>query len=279
MNRRLFAIILLLVGITFSINSAAVMFANDQTDLYTIDLNTGAPTLVGSTGVQVPLTEIEYDNNTGRLYGASGGGTSSIEELNPATGASISSTPHVFGALNGLEYVGSTLYGTFIPAGGGAAPSTLVTVDTTTGVLTTIGVTGFGPISGLAYDALSMTMFGVSAGNAAANLLGIDLTTGLATLIAPILNAAGAPLDRIGSIEFGPGGVLYAVTTGASANHPSELLSINTATGQSTTIGSTGLSLTGLTFQANGVVIMPEPTTLALMGFGVAGLAYRRRKS
>ena len=67
------------------------------------------------------------------------------------------------GALNGLEFVGSTLYGTFIPMAG-KFRRRLVRVDTLTGALTSVGLTGQGPISGLAFDSPSGIMYGVTAG-------------------------------------------------------------------------------------------------------------------
>jgi len=204
-------------------------------------------------------TEIEYDVAGSVLYAEETDGGTLLHLIDPTTGNSLSSLDHGFGALNGLEFVGTTLYGTFI--GGAQTPSDLVTVNTSTGAVTTIGPTGFGPISGLAYG--GGVMYGVIAGGAAATLVSINLSTGAATAIGP------TGFDRIGGIAFGPDGVLYGGTT-ANATVPNSLLSISTSTGTATLIGSTGFSITGLTDCPSvlGPPPMPEPIPF-LSGWGI----------
>ena len=144
---------------------------------------------------------------------------------------------HTSGAVNGLEFVGSTLYGTFIPFGV-ANRQNLVTVDQTTGALTFIGPTGFTNIGGLAFDARSRTMYGV----ARSDLITIDLATGEGTLVGP------TGFGAVSALEFGPNGILYGGIGGASADAGS-LISIDPATGVGTLIGPTGFpSLDGLAF-------------------------------
>jgi hypothetical protein len=53
--------------------------------------------------------------------------------------------------MTSVAWVGPTLYSASITGGGGAAPSTLRTLNIATGVSTVVGLTGFGAISGLAY--------------------------------------------------------------------------------------------------------------------------------
>ena len=79
------------------------------------------------------------------------------------------------------SYVGSMLYGTVIFGPGGA--SVLRILSPFTGASSLIGATGRGPISGLAYEQLSGVMYGIEGGPGPANLLSIDLATGLATVI------------------------------------------------------------------------------------------------
>jgi hypothetical protein len=190
-------------------------------------------------------TEIEHDNLTGSLYAEQTNGGMQLFTIDPTTGAPLGAVTHVFGALNGMEYVGSTLYATFILSSN--LPSFLVIVNTTTGTLTQIGPTGFGPISGLAYEIPTGTMYGVTAGGGPATLLTINLATGLATPIAPVILPTGQVLDRVGSIEFGLNGVLYGGLTFNASVFPGHLFSIDTSTGAVTVIGDTGFSITGLT--------------------------------
>lgn len=226
---------------------AATLLAGDQAgNLYSVDTVTGVGTPIGQeTGFPLS-TEIEYDFGTGTLYADETNGAINLHTLDIATGLSTGFVPHPCCALNGMEFVGPVLYGTNIEIGGG--PSTLVVVDTVTGAYTPIGLTGTGPISGLAYDSGSATMYGVTAGGAPAVLVTLNLTTGLATPVANLVDAAGAPLSRVGSIEFASDGVLYGGFGSNAAVNAGSLVSIDTTTGVSTLIGPTGMGgITGLT--------------------------------
>ncbi len=106
------------------------------------------------------------------------------------------------------------------------------------GASTLIGSTGFGPISGLAYDAGSGVMYGIEGGPGPADLLAIDLLTGLATTV-------GSTGIQAGSLQFGPDGKLYAGTTGSGGG---DIYRIDQANGTATLVGSTGFArVTGLT--------------------------------
>jgi hypothetical protein len=262
---------------TLAIGGAAAkavsLLGSDQFgDLFSIDTSTGASTLIG---VGPPSTEIEFDQSTGILYSEGSDGDTSLSTVNPATGASTGFVTHPYGALNGLEFVGSTLYGTFIPISN--APSPLMIVDLLTGNFTPVGATGLGPISGLAYDATAGTMYGVTAGSGLANLVTVDLLAGTAAVVAPILDGAGNQLDKVGSIEFGSDGVLYGGLSQNAAFNAGYLFSIDTATGGASFIGDTGFSITGLT----NTQPIPEPIAPLLFGAGVlvVGRALRRRSA
>jgi hypothetical protein len=207
-------------------------------ELFRIDVTTGEAELIGYMPGGL-ATEIEYDVLTGILYAEEVDGLVNIHTIDPTTAISLGFVPHEYASLNGLEFVGSTLYGTHIPGGG--APSDLVIVDTATGNLTHIGPTGYGPISGLAYDKGASVMYGITAGGVPANLVTIDLSTGAATVVGP------TGLNRIGSIEFGPDGNLYGGVTAFGSSLATYLVRIDTTTGAVTPIGETGYSITGLT--------------------------------
>ena len=128
--------------ITVSFSSSNECVANDTGGtLFTVNLTTGAGSLVGSlpTGA---TTEIEYDQLTGRAFAQAGGLSFFGSEFNITTGAAIGGfiiNDHTF---TGLEWVGSTLYGTSIDATNG--PSTLRILNPWTGVSSSIGLTGVG---------------------------------------------------------------------------------------------------------------------------------------
>ena len=248
---------------------SGVLLASDQSgNLFIVDTITGAGTPIGQE-TQFPLsTEIESDPNTGLLYSEETNGNTNLHTIDTSTGLSTGFVSHVCCALNGMEYVGTTLYAT---NNTGLGASTLVTVDTATGVLTPIGPLESNPIiTGLAYDLNTSTMFGVTGGSGGPSmgegpnpvlLVTVDLVTGLASPGPQLFNSAdGSLLDKVGSVEFGPDGVLYGGMGLNSLLNPGWLISIDTSTGESTFVGPTGLQgITGLTLGAiSGVVPMPD---------------------
>ncbi len=198
--------------------------------LFTIDLATGAGALVGL--LPITTTEIEYDNLSRRAFAQAPDGGFYGQEFDITTGAGIGGAISNGAGFTGMEWVGSTLYATAITGPGGG--STLRTLNPFTGTSTIIGSTGFGPISGLAYDESSGILYGIT-GGATGNLLRINLTTGAATLVGPTGFQAG-------SLEFGPDGLLYGGGTGLDE---SKLFRINPATGTSVLVGMTGIGVVG----------------------------------
>jgi PKD repeat protein len=198
--------------------------------LFTIDLSTGAGSLVGNLPIQT--TEIEFDILTSRAFAQAPDGSFFGQEFDINSGAGIGGTISNGASFNGMEWVGSTLYATAI--GGPGGPSTLRTLNPFAGTSTIIGPTGFGPIAGLAFDPSSGIMYGIT-GGPTGNLLRLNLTTGAATLIGP----TGF---RAGSLEVGPDGLLYGGGTGPDE---SKIFRINPATGASTLIGTTGIGAPG----------------------------------
>ena len=215
----------------YAAGSSSVLYgATRAGQLFTINLSTGAGTLVGNLPIQT--TEIEFDNQTGRAFAQAPDGSFFGQEFNINTATGIGATISNGASFNGMEWVGSTLYATAIAGPGGS--STLRTLNPFTGTSTTIGLTGFGPIAGLAFDPLSGIMYGIT-GGATGNLLRLNLTTGAATLIGP----TGF---RAGSLEVGPDGLLYG---GGTNTDEFKIFRINPATGASTLVGTTGIGVAG----------------------------------
>jgi hypothetical protein len=199
---------------------------------FRINTVTGAGTLIGT--LPFGVTEIEWDPNARRAWAQLPDGDFQMSEFDILTAAAIGSPIDDGAAFNGLEYVGNTLYGTAITGANG--PSDLRTLNPVTGASVSIGLTGQGPISGLAYG--GGVMYGVTGGSAAANLVRINLATGAATVIGPT-----GP--KLGGLQFGRDGVLYG---GGNQSEGGNLYRVSTTTGAATLIGSTGFgSVNGLT--------------------------------
>ncbi len=221
-----------------------VMYGSDNVGhLFTLNLTTGQPTLV----CQLPAssTEIEYDASSGRLWAQESDGSFRIGGFDPASCARVSGPTTDGNAFNGLEYVGSTLYGTGITYACG--PSTLFILDPVTGATTAIGATGMSPISGLAWSAATSTMYGITGCGTSGNtkLVTINLSTGVATQIGPVQTF------QAGSLEFGPDGNLYA---GSDRDDGGRLYRFTAPfTGMATLVGPTGYApISGLTLVTSG---------------------------
>ncbi len=243
MNNRfvfsVFPILSLMLLISVFVQSAAAhMLGCDKSspsNLFSINTATGASTLIGT--MPVSMTECVYDAMNSILYAQQAGAeANTLYQIDPATGASLGSVG-TGATLNGMEFVNGTLYGTAITCT--LCASSLVTVDTATGALTTIGPTGFGPVSGLAYNSATGTMYGVTGGTTTASLITIDLATGAGSVV------GSTGLSKIGSIRFGDDQVLYGGETNRGT-YPDYLVQIDTTTGAGVPIGNTSYSITGL---------------------------------
>ncbi len=238
-----FLVLILMGGISLHAQPAsAELLGCDNTRGVLIMINevTGAPSYIGT--MPQDMTECVFDNLNRGFYAQGSDGSFTFYTIDPTTGASLGSVSTA-AAFNGMEFVNGVLYAAAITGGNG--PSNLVTVDPATGVLTTIGATGFGPISGLAYDSSTGIMYGVTGGNNSGNLITLNLSTGAGTLVA----ATGQ--DKIGSIRFGSNGVLYGGVTDNTQLNPRFLIRINKTTGAVTPVGDTGFSITGLALIIN----------------------------
>ncbi len=116
-------------------------------NLYSVNLNTGAASLIGSTGAS-SLFGLGYDVATDTLYASSSTLSSGFYKIDRSTGAAsaVGDPGH---SLDGLTFVGSTKQMVGFEAG----PGTIYSVSTTDGSVTPIGGSGFINNGGIAWDA------------------------------------------------------------------------------------------------------------------------------
>ncbi len=215
---------------------------DNQGRLFIVDVGTGIGTHICNlpTYPDPGATELEYDDQAYRGFVQARDGIFSGQLVDMLTCAPLGGMVGTDDfAFNGLEYVDGVLYGTGIAFS--CEPSHFMILDPETGATTLIGMTGKGPISGLAWDAVTQTMYGITGcwkDYGLSELVTIDLLTGLATTV-------GNTGISAGSLEFGPDDMLYA---GGNNTDGGNLYQINTADGTATLVGPTGFpGVTGLT--------------------------------
>jgi hypothetical protein len=222
--------------------------------LATVDVATGATSLIGGTGVT--LTDIAF-SPTGDLYGIS---FTNLYRVNAGTGATalIGGLGAVSGAANALVF-GSD--GTLYMAG-----SSLYTVNTLTGAASAIGAIGFQSGGDLAF--IGSTLYMATSGN---QLVEVDLTTGAGTLVGNlgVANMFGLATPDNATLYGVAGQSVYLINTSTGA-----------ATFQSTFAPNLPGGAFGLAFRTeSGGGDVPEPGTLALVGLALLAAAARRRRA
>jgi DNA-binding beta-propeller fold protein YncE len=249
--------------------------------ILTIDTTTGMGTIIGVPISGTGITGLAVDN-LGRLLGTTSedGGPPRLVHIDPATGGLIS-------VLASLTFGGSpqpvtdlafdpttnTLYanGAFGPVTGNDA---LLSIDMTTGATTLVGRIltegGFKALASTDGGTLySISTFGTS-------LYTLDPTD--ASILGSVGLGAASGIGALGmTVRSSDGQVFF---TNGDFPFGRDLWMIDPDTGGAVLVGSIGISgnVHDLAFVDVDVVVIPEPSSLALLGIGgVLGLLKLRR--
>ncbi|MDH4070395.1 MAG: T9SS type A sorting domain-containing protein [Ignavibacteria bacterium] len=217
----------------------------DPGSLLTIDLVTGAGTVVGSSGlVGLPGLAI---NSSGVIY-ATETSNGDLYTINASTGEATFVGSTGLGFLDAIAFsADDVLYGIDVAFD-------LYTIDTGTATPTLVGNTG-DVFTGMAFDPTDGTCYASVGGFAPINPDGIatiDITTGAATIIGTTGLGGSTP-----DLHFDQDGNLYGVKGGGGAD--ADLIAIDKNTGAGTVVGTVGYaSVSGLASRLEFEVVDPD---------------------
>lgn len=222
--------------------------------LLTIDLSTGAGTLIGP-AVGLGARPALAINSSGEIFVMDEGNFGTLHRIDATTGAqTFVGTESVFGGFtlgmafdeNDVLYGGSWNFGSFY------------TIDTATGAQTLIGPDGLALV-GMAIDPSDGTVYASTAGCCSGSdppdlIYTINKSTGVVTTLG-FTGLGGATPD----LAFDAAGNLYGLKGGGQGVN--NLISIDKSTGAGTVIGPIGFS------SVSGMDCFGDVTTLACTGF------------
>ncbi len=202
--KRLFAPLVcsvVLLGISVqSAVAAATAYSIGSGSLYSIDIVSGAETLIGSLGVVGDFEALAFDPTSGTLYTASDG--DSLYTVNTATGAAtlVGATASVSGNT-GMAFDGT---GQGYLLGNDFTTGFLESFDKTTGAATTVGSQTVA-LSGAAF--VGSTLYGTSDNGGGGGVLAtVDTTTGVATTVGSLgiasISQTGLSYDPIADLLY-----------------------------------------------------------------------------
>jgi hypothetical protein len=274
-----------LAALTFTVHAhAATLFgataAGGPGELYILNPTTGAVVqdvgpLNDLLGANYGVTGLAFNPVTGLLYGSTANSdvntAAKLISINPAT--ALVTVIGDFNAGNAgkpatmADIAFNPNTGGLFGVGSVGGPQ-LYSISLATGQATLIGGTGLTSTSG---GGLAISAGGIYYGAPTPSRFGTyDPVLGTYSNISnPVKPVGGA----YGALSFDENGVLFGLNVGAGGPPPTHIVTFDLTTGVITDIGASVTSLDAIAFAP-----VPEPSTIAILGIGVAALVVRRRQ-
>ena len=235
MNRFYFSLLLVLLFVAGQAVAGPVLYIDDSDgNLGTVDVQTGAVTVIGATGVV--LTDIAFAPN-GKLYGIS---FTDLYRINPTTAVATRIGAHGIAQGNALVFGDD---GTLYAMGNGATD--LYTVNLYTGVASVLADIGFESAGDLAFNDGELYLSSTTN-----DLIEFDPDT------FEVTDVGSFGFDNVYGLATGDDGVLYGVSG-------TQVFSVDTATGMGTFLSDYGgqglLGANGTSFITEAKPVITSP--------------------
>jgi hypothetical protein len=242
------------LGVSHVIAAPTLWVDDANGNIGTVDVATGAATVIGNSGVM--LTDIAFDP-TGNLFGVS---FTNLYSINKTTGVATDIGALGISSANALVF-GSD--GTLYAAAAGITD--LYTVNPSTGAATSLGNMGFSSAGDLAFKGGNLFLADTND-----KLIKIDLTN-----LANSAEVGPFGFSNVFGLATPDNNVMYGIAG-------TQVFSVNTATGAGTLVtdygGGSLVGANGSAFFTESGAEVPIPGTQLLLGSGLISLVGFKRK-